>query len=176
MVFHRRYLGGPNPALRLRINGRTMTRKLDQLIDAISEGVRGAGLQTRMDELETRKAVLQAELAAPPPSPVRLHPNLAVLYRERVDRLQESLSDPSLRTEAIGILRELIDVVKVCPGDPPVLELQGQIAGLVQLAAGGEAGKQIASLMAGEVSGDFKSSVKVVAGTGNRLNFLSTAR
>lgn len=81
-----------------------------------------------------------------------LHPNLAVLYRERVDRLQESLADP------------------------PVLELQGQIAGLVQLAAGGEAGKQIASLMAGEVSGDFKSSVKVVAGTGNRLNFLSTAR
>lgn len=50
-----------------------VTRKLDQLIDAISEGGRGAGLQTRMDELETRKAALEAQLTAPQPSPVRLH-------------------------------------------------------------------------------------------------------
>ena len=47
-------------------------RKLAGLIDAISEGMRGAGLQTRMDALESRKAELVAKLAAQlaTPSPV----------------------------------------------------------------------------------------------------------
>ena len=51
-------------------------RKLDGLIDALAEGYRAPGLQQRLDDLETRKAALEQELAADPPPPVRLHPNL----------------------------------------------------------------------------------------------------
>lgn len=51
-------------------------RKLDGLIDAMAEGYRTAGLQAKLDALEGRKAALEAELAVPAPSPVRLHPNL----------------------------------------------------------------------------------------------------
>jgi uncharacterized small protein (DUF1192 family) len=43
--------------------------------------------QRELDELEQRKAALEAEIAnAPAPAP-RLHPNLAELYREKVANL-----------------------------------------------------------------------------------------
>jgi site-specific DNA recombinase len=52
-------------------------RRLDKLIEALIEGYRADGLQQRLDDLEARRAALEQELAADPPSPVRLHPNLA---------------------------------------------------------------------------------------------------
>ncbi len=73
-----------------------VSRKLGRLIDAIAQGIRGAGLQQKLDELEDRKAALEAALAAPPPTPVRLHPNLAEVYREQVANLHAALADPAL--------------------------------------------------------------------------------
>ena len=43
----------------------------------------------------------------------RLHPNLAEIYRKKVGSLQEALSDPETRSEAIEILRGLIERVAV---------------------------------------------------------------
>ena len=65
-------------------------RRLEKLI----EGYRASGLRQRLDELEARRAALEQELEADPPSPVRLHRNLAQVYRSRVERLQEALADP----------------------------------------------------------------------------------
>ena len=48
---------------------------------------------------------------------MRLHPNLAELYREEVAALRESLADPAIHDEAIGILRGLIE--QVVPGTRP---------------------------------------------------------
>ena len=93
-----------------------VTRKLDKLIEALIEGYRTAGLQQRLEELEARKAALEQELAADPPPPVRLHPNLAQVYRAKVERLHEALADPGLRDEALGILRGLIERVVIHPG------------------------------------------------------------
>ena len=59
-------------------------RKLDKLIEALIEGYRTAGLQQKLEELEARKAALEQELTADPPPPVRLHPNLAQVYRGKV--------------------------------------------------------------------------------------------
>jgi DNA invertase Pin-like site-specific DNA recombinase len=58
-------------------------RKLDGLIDAIADGLRAPGLQQKLDDLEVRKATLEQALAAEPPPTVRLHPNLAQVYRPR---------------------------------------------------------------------------------------------
>ena len=58
-------------------------RKIAALVDAISEGLRGADLQDRLDELAQRRDTLVADLAAPAPSPVRLHPSLGDVYRRR---------------------------------------------------------------------------------------------
>ena len=92
-----------------------VTRKLKGLVDALAEGYRVPGLQQRLDELEARRSALEQELAAPAPSPVRLHPNLAQVYRRKVERLHEALADPALRDEALGLLRGLIERVVLHP-------------------------------------------------------------
>ena len=131
-----------------------VTRKLGGLVDAIADGLRGAGLQERLDDLEVRKAALEAQLAAPAPSPVRLHPNLAQLYREKVAELHTALGEPELRAEAFNLIRGLIERVELHPAaDGFRIELAGEIANMVTLSAGAE-------------SVGSKASVKVVAGIG----------
>jgi hypothetical protein len=95
----------------------TVSRRLDGLVDAISESLRAADLQQRLDELEARKAELEAKLVAPAPTPVRLHTNLAQLYREKIAELHTALADPSLHTEALGLIRGLIERVEVHPAE-----------------------------------------------------------
>ncbi len=62
----------------------------------------------KLEALEAEKAELETRLVAPTPSPVRLHPNLAELYREKVATLGEALKDPGICIEAIELLRSLI--------------------------------------------------------------------
>jgi len=80
-----------------------VSRKLDGLIEAIADGLRGEGLQQRIDDLEARKKTLQAECAAAPAPAPRLHPNLAELYRRKVAQLHESLAAPAIRHEALEV-------------------------------------------------------------------------
>ena len=66
---------------------KTVSRKLDGLIEAIADGLRTPGLKARLIELEQRKQILEEELAhAPAPAP-RLHPGLAEVYRRKVENL-----------------------------------------------------------------------------------------
>ena len=133
-------------------------RKLDKLIEALIEGYRTAGLQQKLEELEARKAALEQELTADPPPPVRLHPNLAQVYRGKVGRLHEALADPGLRDEALGILRGLLERVAIHPGEDGLqVEIVGAIVTMVEL---GLDAKQAALPV--EAAG----SVKVVAGAG----------
>jgi site-specific DNA recombinase len=94
-------------------------------------------LKEELLALEARKATLVAEIEhAPPPSP-RLHPKLAELYRQRVDRLQEELNRPELRSEAAQALRNLIDEVRLIPENGRLeIELLGDLAGILALSAG----------------------------------------
>jgi len=133
-------------------------RRLDKLIEALIEGYRADGLQQRLDDLEARKAALERELAADPPPPVRLHPNLAQVYRTKVEQLHVVLTDPGLRDEALAILRGLIERVVVHPGDEgPQIELVGEIVRMIEL---GLDDKKAA------LPKEAACSVKVVAGAG----------
>jgi len=84
-------------------------RRLDGLIDAISDGLRASSLQTRLNELESRKLELQRELEATPPGSPRFHRRPSDVYRDKVTQLHGALADPQDREEAIGILRGLIE-------------------------------------------------------------------
>ncbi len=53
----------------------------------------------------------------PAPTPVRLHPNLPQLYRQKVVQLHEALQDPSIRDQAVELLRGLLSKVTVQPGE-----------------------------------------------------------
>jgi site-specific DNA recombinase len=113
-----------------------VNRKLRGLIEAIAEGIRAPGLQAKLDELEQRKAAVEAELAAAPPPAPRLHPNPAEVYRRKVADLQTALAEPATQTEALEILRGLIERVVLHPADKGVeIELIGEIANMVDLGA-----------------------------------------
>ncbi len=130
-------------------------RKLDALIDAITEGLRSPGLQAKLDELEEHKAALEGELAASPPPAPRFHPNLGELYRRKVERLHEALRDPMIRSEALDILRGLIEAVVMHPTDDGFeVELLGDIASMLELPDGSSS------------FSDHACSIKVVAGAG----------
>jgi site-specific DNA recombinase len=141
----------------------SVSRKLEGLVEAIADGLRAPGLQRRLDELETRKVALEANLAASPPASVRLHPNLAQLYREKVAQLHLALADPATRAEALELTRKLIQRVEVHPAERGFrIDLVGEIANMVQLSAGAESLRSEAE----------RSSVKVVAGTRNHRQFM----
>ncbi len=112
-------------------------------------------MKERLEEMEARLSALDAELAAPALSPVRLHPNLSALYRRKVEDLAATLSDPEIRPAALEAARALIERVEVREGDGAVvLALDGALSAMLDLAQPGAARV---------VDG---SSVEVVAGAG----------
>ena len=132
-----------------------ITRRLDGLYDAIADGLRTTGLKTKLEEMEARSAVIGAQLAAPPPTAVRLHPQLSELYRKKVEYLSQTLADPEIRPMALETIRGLISAVTIHEtADGPRITLDGAITALVGLAQP-EAEAVINT-----------GSVKVVAGVG----------
>ncbi len=137
-------------------------RKLNGLIDAIAEGLRTPGLQRRLEELEERHTALEKEMATAAAPPVRLHPNLAHLYRRKVEQLQEALNHPEIRDEAIQVLRGLLERVVVAPIEGGFdVEIVGEIAQMIEIGLGKSKKK-------GPILNErMTRSVKVVAGACN---------
>ncbi len=143
--------------------------RLDGLYDAIADGLRTPGIKAKLEEMEARKAALQDEVdAAPPPAP-RLHPNLAELYRRKVDELHRSLNDPAYRTEAAETLRSIIEGINIRPLGRGgfEMELTGEIVNMIDLA--NSRLRNTKSAPEGTAVPDpYRSSVKVVAGARNQ--------
>ena len=88
---------------RLRSERERVCRQIDRLVDALADGEPAARLTDKLKELERRRLELESELkttAAPAP---RLHPNIAEVYRRKVEELHSAL-----RAEDAGPARELI--------------------------------------------------------------------
>lgn len=122
---------------------------------------RASGLQQRLDELEVRRIELEQGIAAEPTSPLRLHPNLAEIYRRQVEQLQHALNNPAIRDEAAQILRGLIERVSISPAENGLeIEIVGEIAKMIELGIGNKRKQPI-------LDETMRRSVKVVAGTCN---------
>ena len=143
-------------------------RRLNGLIEAISDGLRSPGLQQKLEELEERKSRLETEVTNGPLPKPRLHPNMAELYRRKVSELEAALQDPALREEALGILRSLVQSVEIHPAKKGFdVSFVGDIAQMI-VVAHPERKLEV---------GRYKSSVKVVAEERSQLYFrLATAR
>ena len=85
----------------------------------------------RLLALEARKANL--EQMAEPESMPRLHPKLAEVYRQHVERLEEALNDSTIRPEATDALRALTRGVETVRAD-----LYGELGAILALGQGGE--------------------------------------
>jgi site-specific DNA recombinase len=120
-----------------------VTRDLDRLVQALLDGVPGSRVKDRMAELEARKTELEAALAEAVEEPVRLHPNLAEVYRAKIARLVDALNDEHERTEAAEIIRGLVDRIVLTPKEEDgrrslSIDLEGALAGVLALATNDE--------------------------------------
>ena len=113
-----------------------VVRDQDRLVQAILDGVPGSQVKDRMAQLEVRKAKLEALLAQAHEEPVLLHPNLSQLYRQQVARLVEALNDEFHRTEAVEVIRGLVDRIELTPNDEGGLDVQlyGDLARILSSA------------------------------------------
>ena len=137
-------------------------RSLHQLIEAIKAGVPGSSIKDEIGELEQRRSEIEAKLAAAPAPKLRLHPNLAELYRRRVADLADALNGETMRSEATAAMRGLIEEIRLVPVDGKLrIELFGELAALIKLASG--EGPGIRHPRAGDAAG---VQVTLVAGRG----------
>ena len=140
---------------RLEAERAQIQRRLEGLYDAIADGFRTPGLKGKLEELEARITEIDMSLTAPPPTTVRLHPNLSEAYRRKVSELSGLMRDPETAVPALDAIRSLIERVTVHEtADGIRIELEGAITALIGLAqpSAAEAIDQ--------------GSIKVVAGAG----------
>jgi len=111
-------------------------RQILAIVEAIKDGMRTPAMRDELASLENRKLELATAVSAAPAKAVRLHPNLAQIYRDKVARLHEELNRPELREEASAVIRSLIEEVRLVPTDGRLeIELAGALAGILALTS-----------------------------------------
>jgi site-specific DNA recombinase len=116
------------------------TKQIDKLVEAIIEGADALAVNAKLRLLERQKAALEEKLAAAPAAEPLLHPALATIYRDMVEKLEASLRQPETHREAFELIRGLIDAVLLKPADGKLeIELRGELAGILALSEAGKA-------------------------------------
>ena len=112
-------------------------RRIEAMIRAIEDGLYEPAMKARMQELEARRQSLEAELAASSDPKPRLHPNLADIYRGKVETLNEALAAED-DEEVRDAIRALIEAIVLVPVDGKLaIEVRGDLAGILALASRG---------------------------------------
>ena len=141
---------------------RDIESKLSGLYDAIADGLRGAGLQNKIDAMENEKAELVSVLESATPATVSLHPALADLYKEKISKLANVLKNPKICDPAKLLIRDLIDRVDITyTATHWDISIKGKISALVSLAQNAKSPPK-----GGLNHYALVSSTKVVAGVG----------
>lgn len=93
-------------------------RQINNIIDAIADGVATASMKSRLLEIEAEKERLTTQLAVLMESSkvVELHPASIEVYRRKVAELQNALNtDEGDRREAGNVIRSLVTAIEVMP-------------------------------------------------------------
>jgi site-specific DNA recombinase len=91
-------------------------KKLKEIVTVIEDGGYSRPLMTRLRELEAKQDELAERLSRAPVDIPDIHPNVAGIYRRKVERLAEALQHPQERDEAAEAIRALIDHITLTPG------------------------------------------------------------
>ncbi|MBU3890352.1 MULTISPECIES: hypothetical protein [Methylosinus] len=83
---------------------------------AIEDGLYQPFMKARMEDLERQKADIVARLSQAPTDIPDVHPNIANVYRLRIDRFTEALDDTDDGRQAAEALRSLIGEIVLTPG------------------------------------------------------------
>jgi len=110
-------------------------KEIANIVEAIKSGMSASALRDELVALEAKKTELEQSLEAAPKPVLRLHPNLADLYREKVANLAASLNAVDAGAEAAEAIRALIDEVRLVPDEDRLrIELYGELSALIGLA------------------------------------------
>ncbi|TPI27067.1 hypothetical protein FJW07_31530, partial [Mesorhizobium sp. B3-1-9] len=112
-------------------------RAIAGMMAAIEDGLYQPSMKARMEDLERQKAEITARLAVAPTDVPDLHPNIATLYKKRVEQFTQALADQEDGRPAAEALRSLIGQVVLTPGDKRGevhAELRGELFGILELA------------------------------------------
>jgi site-specific DNA recombinase len=118
-------------------------RAIKGIMAAIEDGMYQPSMKARMAELEQQKAAIEARLREAPPDLPDMIPNVAEIYRAKVQHLTEALADPEAREEAAAAIRSLIGSVALTPGEKRGevnAILRGELMAILDLAADRRAG------------------------------------
>ncbi len=80
-------------------------KKIKEIVTVIEDGGYTRGLTDRLRELEARQDELTERLSGTPVILPDIHPNVAGIYRRKVERLAEALKHPQERDEAAAAIR-----------------------------------------------------------------------
>ena len=108
------------------------------MMAAIEDGMYQPAMKARMDELEGQKADTLARMKEVPADVPDIHPNVAEIYRRRMQHLTAALDDPEMRAEAAEVIRSAVDEVILTPGDKRGdvrVSLRGDLMGILDIAA-----------------------------------------
>lgn len=109
------------------------------IIAAIEDGMYQPSMKARIDELERQKAEIAARMGEAPADVPDVHPNIANVYRLRVERFIDALDDPDGGRQAAEALRSLIGEIILTPGQKRGevhAELRGELFGMLELVRG----------------------------------------
>jgi len=134
-------------------------RQIKRLVDAILDGADAKPINAKLKELEAEKARHENALNAAPEDKPLLHPNLAAIYRARIENLETALRDPHHDREAFDVVRGLVEEVRIIPaGGEITIELRGELAGILAVAETAKKGSTSHQ--------DMALQIKMVAGVG----------
>ena len=145
---------------RVRSEHQRVCQQIDRLVDALADGEPAARLKDKLREFERRRLELERELeTANAPAP-RLHPNVAEVYRRKVEELHNALRQEDA-APARELVRGLVEAIVLLPEDGRLkVEVRGELAEILRLSgcANEKAPAGRPELLA--------EQVKMVAGTG----------
>ena len=92
-------------------------RSIARCIAFITEGDGDPGtVRTTLADLEARKRAITHAVAAEPDAAFDIHPNIAELYRRKINELQTLFTDETKRPRAMEIVRSMIERIDILPG------------------------------------------------------------
>lgn len=137
-------------------------REIQNVVEAIVDGVKGSELKDRMADLQSRKDALVKQLEVADEPPPLLHLSVADLYRSKVEELAWALQREDTRLEASEMLRGLIDSIVLTPKKGQLrIELRGNLAAMLAAAQQTKRSPE---------TGDLFVPIQLVAGACNPLN------
>ena len=109
-----------------------INRQITRLVDAVADGADAKAFNDKIKDLELARQVLANKLRHAPTSQPLLHPSLAKIYRDKVERLTDAFRDPNQGREIFKIIRGLIREVRLVPTEGVLaIELSGDLAGIL---------------------------------------------